>query len=64
MAGVKPEHSGKFALALKNAIALQAAGRFSLHALRPVFLEANEAIGWSICLSCPCTALVCPSSTC
>lgn len=27
MAGVKPERSGKFALALKNAIALSAAGR-------------------------------------
>lgn len=26
MAGVKPEHSGKFALAFKNAISLQAAG--------------------------------------
>lgn len=49
MAGVKPERSGKFALALKNAIALSAAGRVLAYMpLDQFFLRRMKLLGGAI----------------
>lgn len=55
MAGVKPKHSGKFALALNNAIALQAAG----HALARTSFSRGKWSYWVEHLSL--LSMYCPS---